>query len=85
MSLKRKFADSVYKARQELGYTQRAVAEAVSVSTRWYQKIESGRKLPSTTVSFRLVLFLHIDMEEFREEVDLLDPVPSFPRKALFR
>lgn len=85
MDLKRKFADSVFKARKELGYTQSAVAEAVSVSTRWYQKIESGRRLPSTTVSFRLILFLHIDLEEFREEVGLMVPVSPLPRKTLLR
>ena len=48
MKMAYKFASALLKARTELGYTQSEVAEAVSVSIRWYQKIESGRRFPGS-------------------------------------
>ena len=85
MKLKSKFSSAILRARTELGYTQDQVAEAVSISTRWYQRVESGAKFPSGTTMLRLALFLHIDIEEFREEVDLVDPVPTVRRKYVYR
>ena len=52
MNLKLKFSKAIYHARIELGYTQEEVAEAVSISKRWYQKIESGEKLPGAKQCF---------------------------------
>ena len=80
-----KFATAAFKARTGLGYTQREVAEAISISVRWYQKLESGQKLPGSVTLVRLVLFLHIDMEEFREEAGLIVPVHSVQRKLTLR
>ena len=51
MSMTSKFASIVFKARKKLDYTQSEVAEAISVSLRWYQKIESGTPMPAVWVS----------------------------------
>lgn len=71
MPLKSAFAERIHDARKGFGYTQAQVAEAVSISTRWYQQIERGRFLPETTVMIRLLIVLELDPEEFREEVGL--------------
>lgn len=81
MKMKSKFASVALQARKELGYTQQEVAKAISVSVRWYQKVESGARLPSTLTAFRIVLFLHLDVEEFREGVALVVPVRNVRRK----
>ena len=75
MKMAYKFASVLLKARTELGYTQGEVVEAVSVSIRWYQKIESGRRFPGSVVLVRLVLFLNIDLEELRDVAGLVVPV----------
>ena len=80
MKLKSKFSRSVFNARKDLGYTQSEVAEAVSITVRWYQKVESGRKLPGTLTALRLILFLHLNVEDFREVVELIKPVSSNKR-----
>ncbi|MBQ8388798.1 MAG: helix-turn-helix transcriptional regulator [Clostridia bacterium] len=85
MKLKSKFSSALLKARLHLGYTQSEVAEAVSITVRWYQRIESGRKLPGTLTMLRLILFLNLNVEEFREEVGLVEPLPSVRREALLR
>ena len=85
MTMKRKFANIVLRARDELGYTQYEVAEAVSVTVRWYQRIETGVKMPGSITLIRLILFLHLDVEELREEAGLVIPVRSSRRELLHR
>ncbi len=85
MTLQTKLSKQVTNARKRLKYTQQEVAEAISVSVRWYQKIESGKKLPGTIVTMRLILFLNIDIENFREEVGLVVPVSSNQRALSLR
>lgn len=85
MKMAYKFASALLKTRTELGYTQGEVAEAVSVSIRWHQKIESGRRFPGSVVLVRLVLFLHIDMEELRDVADLVVPVRSSQKNFALR
>lgn len=77
MPINSKFSTEVYHARDSFGYTQREVAEAVSVSVRWYQRVEKGEKLPGSVVMLRLILLFHLDVEKFREEVGLLVPLSS--------
>ena len=67
MTLTMKFAEALYAARDAKKLTQSQVAEAVSISVRWYQKVEAGLRLPSTIPAIRLMLFLGIDIEELRE------------------
>ena len=78
------FSTGTPQARTALGYTQREVAEAVSVSVRWYQKVESGRGIPSGVTTIRIVLFLHLNLEDIREEAGLIEPVSSVPRRTAF-
>ena len=85
MKMASKFASAALKARTELGYTQTEVAEAISISVRWYQRIESGQNFPGSVTLVRLVLFLHIDMEELREEAMLIVPVHSIQRNLALR
>ncbi len=85
MTLQAKLARQVTDARKRLKYTQQEVAEAISVSVRWYQKIESGKRLPGTVVTMRLMLFLNLDLEAFREEVGLIVPVSSNQRALALR
>ena len=54
MSLKTAFSREVLHARTSLGLTQEQVAEAASISVRWYQYIESGTFLPSSVVTLPL-------------------------------
>lgn len=77
MSISSKLSLLLYSARMAHGYTQAEVAEAVSISPRWYQRIESGTRMPGTSVLLRLILFLDIDVEEFREEIELFVPVST--------
>lgn len=82
MKLQMKLSQSLLNSRNRLGYTQDEVANAVSISVRWYQKIESGKRLPGTMVFIRLAVLLEIDLKDYREVVDLIDPIHSMRRKA---
>lgn len=85
MRMAAKLADELFTARIKLGYTQDEVAEAVSISTRWYQKIESGKTLPGAKTLVRLVLFLDIDIERLREEAGLIVLIRSVQGRVAFR
>lgn len=85
MVMAAKFAKTASKARKHLGYTQGEVAEAVSVSVRWYQKLESGERMPGSVTLIRIILFLHINVEDFREEAELVVPVRSVHRNFALR
>lgn len=81
MSLKMKFSGKVYRARREMGYTQEQLAEAVSASTRWIKKIEKGTGLPGGEIMIALLIFLNLDVNDFREDVNLRVPVSNVRRK----
>lgn len=76
MTLEELFAEQLRTARVQLGYTQEQVAEAVSVTARWYQVLEKEGTLPSKMVLLRLALFLSLDLEPLRGEVGLITPSP---------
>ena len=67
MTLTMKFSEVLYNARNAKKLTQSQVAEAVSISVRWYQKVEAGLRLPSTIPTIKLILLLDINIEELRE------------------
>lgn len=71
--LKKKLSRALRRERARSGYTQSEIAEAVSISVRWYQMVENGKRLPGALVLLRLLLFLHVDIEELRGEVELND------------
>lgn len=83
-NLNYKFANMILDARLDKGLTQNEVAEAISVSTRWYQMLESGDKLPGSLTLLRLIFFLELDITELGKEVGLVVPVSSNLR-SLFK
>lgn len=70
-TLKFKFASAILNARTKRGYTQQQVAEATSISVRWYQRIEHGERLPNTMIFLRIAIFLDIDIKEFQDVIGL--------------
>ncbi len=86
MTLEELFAQQLRAARVQSGYTQEQVAEAVSVTVRWYQRLEKKEigKLPGKMTLLRLTLFLHLDLEPLRDKLGLLtpSPCPRGPRKV---
>ena len=75
MSLKSIFSHEVYRARSELGLTQQEVADAISISVRWYQYIEKGASIPGSIVMLRLILFLNLDVNTFWDESEICVPI----------
>ena len=80
MSLKSKFSRELYHARMKhkkanastaYKYTQRSVAAAVKITEQYYQRIESGKKFPSPELLFKLCKLLEIDMNQFKDEVEV--------------
>lgn len=70
-TLKFKFANAILNSRIKHGYTQQQVAEATSISVRWYQRTEHGERLPNTIIFLRIALFLNIDIKEFQDVIGL--------------
>lgn len=85
MKLKSLFSSILLRHREERHLTQSEVAEAVSVGSRWYQKIERGTRLPGTVTMLRLLVFLEIDVNELSETLGLIKPVGSNQRQLLHR
>ena len=73
MTLKAAFASKIREARKTYGYTQAQVAEAVFISTRWYQQVERGAFLPGSAVMLRLLILFELNPSDFRAEVGLDD------------
>ena len=70
MALKTAFAQEVLQGRKRLKLTQQQVGDAAAISVRWYQQIEKGTFLPSSTVMLRLILLLQVDVHKLSEEVE---------------
>ena len=68
MSAEKQFPKVVYQTRNEKDLTQAEVAENVDISTRWYQVIESGRKLPSAKTALKIMAFLEISGKDLQEK-----------------
>lgn len=75
MPIRSKFSSQVYHGRIAQGMTQSQVAERLSVSVRWYQRVEKGEKLPGTIVALRLMQLFHFSADDLGEEVGLIVPV----------
>lgn len=68
MSIISRFSREVYYSRMEMGITQAQAAEALKISTRWYQIIENGRCLPSAELTLKIIAFYGINGELLRDE-----------------
>jgi len=67
MSFEKYFAHCVYNARKRAGLTQVQVANALSISLRWYQRIEHGDNLPGAVILIKIMLLLDIDINCFKK------------------
>ena len=67
MSFKLEFSGDLCRARKERGWSQKYVAEAVSISQRGYQNIESGKVMPHVDTFLKLVFLFELDIEKYRE------------------
>ena len=77
MKLNTVFSRKLFSARSRLGYTQSQVAEAVSITLRWYQRIERGERVPSFPVALSLMSFLGIEIHDLSKAVSLIVPLPT--------
>ena len=77
VTLKLTFSGAVLQKRKALGLTQEDVADAVSISVRWFQLIEKGVRLPSFIVALRLIVLLDLDVTTFLKVVNIRVPVHS--------
>ncbi len=68
MTILCKFAREVRRARKQLGLTQEQVAETLSISSRWLQYIEAGKRKPGTVLTLNLIALLGIDGNNLQEE-----------------
>lgn len=68
MTILYRFAREVRRSRKQLGLTQRQVAKTLSISTRWYQYIEAGKRKPGIILALNLIALLKIDGQNLQEE-----------------
>lgn len=59
------FGEDVRAGREAQGMTRRALAEEVSVSTRYLANIELGLIIPSVPVMLRLIQICHLPVERY--------------------
>ena len=67
MSIFSNFSKQIYYARKEMGLTQEQAAEALGISTRWYQDIENGKHLCSGEITLKIMAFFGIDGKALRQ------------------
>lgn len=58
------FAEEVRRSRKQLGLTQEQVAEALSISVRWFQYIEEGQRIPGTALASQIIALLEMDFPQ---------------------
>lgn len=68
MTILCKFAKEVRRTRKQLGLTQEQVAETLSISSRWLQYIESGKRRPGTVLTLNLIALLGIDGSNLQDK-----------------
>lgn len=61
------FAKEVSRSRHEKKLIQEQVAEQVNISVRWFQRIESGQRLPSAELMLEIIKLLEIDSKNLKE------------------
>lgn len=68
MSIIYRFSTEVQRSRKELGMTQEQAAEALSISVRWFQYIESGKRMPGAVLTLQIIALFGINGEDLREK-----------------
>ncbi len=69
MSLRQRFASAVFHARKEMGITQDQAAEALGISTGWFQQIEYGHVVPGGELVIKIFVFFGINGIDLREDL----------------
>ena len=70
MSFRTHFGHDIYHIRMDkLKGTQQQIADAVFISLREYQKIEKGEISPGSEIFLRLVFFLNVNIENYRQDL----------------
>ena len=62
-----KFASALYAARIKYNLTQENAAEIFDISTRWYQKIESGKSEPNLDLICKIAKKFDLNFADFAE------------------
>jgi transcriptional regulator with XRE-family HTH domain len=78
------FGADMKKARQALGYTQKSLAEAVGINTRYLANIENIGALPSLPVFYEIIRLCKLPVERyFNPEVEEMRNSEGRERTAL--
>ncbi len=72
-----RFADYLYKARQDQGKTQAEIAQATHISPQYLSEIERGYRVPSLVTVIRLGTALSLDIDVLCYYAGILPP--DFP------
>ena len=59
------FGADTKKARQLLGYTQKSLAEAIGIDTRYLANIENSGSLPSLTIFYEIIRLCKLPVERY--------------------
>jgi len=59
------FGADMKEARQALGYTQKSLAEAIGIATRYLANIENSGSLPSLPVFYEIVKICKLPIERY--------------------
>lgn len=68
MTIHHRFSEEILRSRTKLGMTQEQAAEALSISVRWYQSIEGGKRIPSSLLILKIIALFGIDGKDLREK-----------------
>lgn len=68
MAVLHSFAEEVRRSRMRLNLTQEQAAEALSISVRWLQYIEAGKRSPGSALALRMIALLEMDCRNLKEK-----------------
>ena len=78
------FGADMKEARKALGYTQKALAEAIGIDTRYLANIENSGALPSLPIFYEIVKLCKLPVERyFHPEASAKQDSPQRERTAL--
>ena len=85
MSLKYKLSGIMLNTRRKHNLTQSETAAALGVSTRWYQKLEAGKKFPGGKLLLKIIIFFDIDIKVFKEECGINVSIHNLSRELIHK
>ena len=75
VSLKYMLSGDMLAARLKRGWTQAYASECISITSREYQSIEGGKRLPNIITFLKILFLFELDIEKYREVVSFDIPV----------